>query len=140
MSNSSTPSTINLTNFTVWDATNILEVVPRYCHDWWKDHFDTLALPLPFLDVNKVLEMTQDHFEQLPMGAMLLPGPVVTGQVEDNPLLNQILAVRACIQHLSNALASMLEEKIQMAAVAASTMSQLEGPIGELEEVLSNFH
>ncbi|KAG2074976.1 hypothetical protein BDR04DRAFT_1115424 [Suillus decipiens] len=174
MSDSSTPSTIHLTDFTVWDATNVLEyttshfaaiwidcdrshvpptpaykasfvqhlqweadcslhnpelssnhrVVPRYSHDWWKYCFDTLALPLPFLDVNKVLEMTQDHFEQLPMRAMLLPGTVVTSQVEGDPLLNQILAVRAHMQHLGNTLASMLEEKIQMAAAATSTMSQ----------------
>ncbi|KAG2030729.1 hypothetical protein BDR03DRAFT_986902 [Suillus americanus] len=165
MSDCSTPSTIDLTNFTVWDATNpsglpVTEatclqcrltkpalsgtfngrqiVIPRYSHNWWKDRFDTLALPLPFLDVNEVLEMTQDHFEQLPMGAVLVPGPVVTGQVEGDPLLNQILAVRACIQHLGDTLASVLEEKIQMAAAAASTMSQLEGPMSELEEALSN--
>lgn len=34
-------------------------------HDWWKDCFDTLGFPLPFLDVNEVMDMIHDHFEQL---------------------------------------------------------------------------
>ncbi|KAG1776219.1 hypothetical protein EV702DRAFT_1198538 [Suillus placidus] len=113
-------------------------VVLNYSYDWWKDHFDTLGFVLPFLDVDEVLEMTQDHFEQLPMGAMLVLGPAVTGQVEGDALLNQILAVRARIQHLGKTLASMLEEKTQKAAAAASTMSQLEGPMDELEDALLN--
>ncbi|KAG1767880.1 hypothetical protein EV702DRAFT_1050213 [Suillus placidus] len=113
-------------------------VVLNYSYDWWKDHFDTLGFVLPFLDVDEVLEMTQDHFEQLPMGAMLVPSPAVTGQVEGDALLNQILAVRAHIQHLGKTLASMLEEKTQKAAAAASTMSQLEGPMDELEDALLN--
>ncbi|KAG1820934.1 uncharacterized protein BJ212DRAFT_1297412 [Suillus subaureus] len=103
-------------------------VVPNYSHNWWKDCFDTLGLLLPFLDVNEVMDMTHDHFEQLPMGAMLVPGPVVTGQVEGEPLLNQIMAVKAHIQHLSKSLESMLEEKIQKAVEATATMSNLRGP------------
>ncbi|KAG2068610.1 hypothetical protein BDR04DRAFT_1119598 [Suillus decipiens] len=154
MSNSSTLSTHDITNFTIWDTTNILEYTascfamiwiacdrshvpqtPAYkacfssSHDWWKDQFDTLGFPLPFLDVNEVMDMVQDHFEQLPMGAMLLLGPVVTGQVKGNPLLNQILVVMACMKHLGKSLTSLLEEKIRMAAEAAKTMSQLEGPM-----------
>ncbi|KAG2067441.1 hypothetical protein BDR04DRAFT_1159147 [Suillus decipiens] len=112
-------------------------VVDRYSHDWWKDWFDTLGFPLPFLDVNEVMDMVEDHFEQLPMGAMLSPGPAVTSQVKGDPLLNQILAVMACMKHLGKSLTSLLEEKTRMAAEAAKTMSQLEGPMGELEEVLS---
>ncbi|KAG1884019.1 hypothetical protein F4604DRAFT_1919839 [Suillus subluteus] len=111
-------------------------VVLKYAHDWWKDRFDTLGFALPSLDVNEVLDMMADHFEQLPMGAMLLPGPAVAGQVEGDPLLNQILAVKACVQHLSDSLEKMLQEKIMMAAAAASSMSELEGPMDELEEVL----
>ncbi|KAG2065477.1 hypothetical protein BDR04DRAFT_1161398 [Suillus decipiens] len=42
------------------------------------DWFDTLCFPLPLLDANEVMDMVQGHFEQLPMGAMLLLGPVVT--------------------------------------------------------------
>ncbi|KAG1854606.1 hypothetical protein F4604DRAFT_1685974 [Suillus subluteus] len=102
----------------------------------WKDHFDTLGFALPSLDVNEVLDMMADHFEQLPMGAMLLPGPAVTGQVEGDPLLNQILAVKACVQHLGDSLERMLQEKTMMAAAAASSMSELEGPMDQLEEAL----
>ncbi|KAG2062678.1 hypothetical protein BDR04DRAFT_1164791 [Suillus decipiens] len=40
-------------------------VVSRYSHDWWKDRFDTLGFPLPFLDVDEVMDMVEDHFEQL---------------------------------------------------------------------------
>ncbi|KAG1888831.1 hypothetical protein F4604DRAFT_1915894 [Suillus subluteus] len=111
-------------------------VVLKYAHDWWKGRFDTLGFPLPSLDVNEVLDMMVDHFEQLPMGAMLLPSPAVASQVDDDPLLNQILAVKARIQHLSDSLERMLQEKTMMAAAAASTMSQLEGPMDELEEAL----
>ncbi|KAG1838774.1 hypothetical protein F4604DRAFT_1941158 [Suillus subluteus] len=111
-------------------------VVTNYAHDWWKDRFDTLQFPLPFLDVNEVMDMTHDHFEQLPMGAMLVPGPVITGQVEGDPLLNQILALKARIQHLGKSLASLLEEKTKAATVAASTMADLEGPMDQLEEAL----
>ncbi|KAG1837769.1 hypothetical protein F4604DRAFT_1692091 [Suillus subluteus] len=111
-------------------------VVLKYAHDWWKDHFDTLGFALPSLDVNEVLDMMADHFEQLPMGAMLLPGPAVAGQVEGDPFLNQILAVKARVQHLGDSLERMLQEKTMMAAAAASSMSELEGPMDELEEVL----
>ncbi|KAG2747991.1 hypothetical protein P692DRAFT_201806195 [Suillus brevipes Sb2] len=55
-------------------------------HDWWKDRFDTLGLALPSLNVNKVMDMTIDHFEQLPLGAMLLPGPIVTNEEEESEL------------------------------------------------------
>ncbi|KAG2365827.1 hypothetical protein BDR07DRAFT_1374021 [Suillus spraguei] len=108
-------------------------VVTNYAHDWWKDCFDTLQFPLPFLDINEVMDMTQDHFEQLPMGAILVPGPVVTSQVEGDPLLNQILAVKARIQHLGESLASLLEEKTK---AAASNMADLKGPMDQLEEAL----
>lgn len=40
-------------------------VVANYPHDWWKDRFDTLGFPLPFIDINEVMEMTHDHFDQL---------------------------------------------------------------------------
>ncbi|KAG1887202.1 hypothetical protein F4604DRAFT_1675213 [Suillus subluteus] len=112
------------------------KVVLKYAHDWWKDCFDTLGFTLPSLDVNEVLDMMADHFEQLPMGAMLLPSPAVAGQVEGDPLLNQILAVKARIQHLGNSLEKMLQEKTMMATAAASSMSELEGPMDELEEAL----
>ncbi|KAG1868315.1 hypothetical protein DFJ58DRAFT_723571 [Suillus subalutaceus] len=111
-------------------------VVLKYAHDWWKDRFDTLGFTLPSLDVNEVLDMMADHFEQLPMGAMLLPGPAVAGQVEGDPLLNQILAVKARVQHLGNSLERMLQEKTMKAAAAATTMSELEGPMDQLEEAL----
>ncbi|KAG1849775.1 hypothetical protein F4604DRAFT_1687361 [Suillus subluteus] len=111
-------------------------VVLKYAHDWWKDHFDTLGFALPSLDVNEVLDMMADHFEQLPMGAMLLPGPAVAGQVEGDPLLNQILAVKARVQHLGDSLEKMLQEKTMMAAAATSSMSELEGSMDELEEAL----
>ncbi|KAG1866109.1 hypothetical protein F4604DRAFT_1928111 [Suillus subluteus] len=111
-------------------------VVLKYAHDWWKDRFDTLGFALPSLDVNEVLDMMADHFEQLPMGAMLLPGPAVAGQVEGDPLLNQILAVKACVQHLGDSLERMLQEKTMMAVAAASSMSKLEGPMDQLEEAL----
>jgi hypothetical protein len=73
------------------------------------------------------------------MGARLALGPEVTGQVEGEPL-NQIIAVKACMQHHCESLAKMLEEKIQITVAAASTMSQLEGPMDELEKVLLNSH
>ncbi|KAG1872207.1 hypothetical protein F4604DRAFT_1925812 [Suillus subluteus] len=111
-------------------------VVLKYAHDWWKDRFDTLGFALPSLDVNEVLDMMADHFEQLPMGAMLLPGPAVAGQVEGDPLFNQILAVKAHVQHLGDSLEKMLQETTMMAAAAASSMSELEGPMDELEEAL----
>ncbi|KAG1880164.1 hypothetical protein F4604DRAFT_1922843 [Suillus subluteus] len=111
-------------------------VVLKYAHDWWKDRFDTLGFTLLSLDVNEVLDMMADHFEQLPMGAMLLPSPAVTSQVEGDPLLNQILAVKARVQHLSDSLERMLQEKTMMAAAAASSMSKLEGPMDQLEEAL----
>ncbi|KAG1783200.1 hypothetical protein EV702DRAFT_1191632 [Suillus placidus] len=96
-------------------------VVTNYAHDWWKDRFDILGFALPSLNVNEVIDMAIDHFEQLPLGAMLLPGPVVADRFDGAPLLNQILA-----------------EKIKMAAEAASIMSQHEGPMDELEEALLN--
>ncbi|KAG2073227.1 hypothetical protein BDR04DRAFT_1116395 [Suillus decipiens] len=109
------------------------------------DWFDTLGFPLPFLDVNEVMDMVQDHFEQLPMGEMLSPGPVVTGQVKGDPLLNQILAVMACMKHLGKSLTSLLEEKTRIAAEAAKTMSQLKGPMvmynaRYLAQVLTNAY
>ncbi|KAG1844235.1 hypothetical protein F4604DRAFT_1937647 [Suillus subluteus] len=111
-------------------------VVLKYAHDWWKDCFNTLGFALLSLDVNEVLDMMADHFEQLPMGAMLLPGPAVAGQVEGDPLLNKILAVKARIQHLGNSLERMLQEKTMMAVAATSSMSELEGPMDQLEEAL----
>ncbi|KAG1732466.1 hypothetical protein EDD22DRAFT_960365 [Suillus occidentalis] len=113
-------------------------VVANYAHDWWKDHFDVLQLSLPSIDVSKVMDMTIDHFDQLPLGAMLQPSPTVTSQVDGKPCLNQILAVKACVQHLSKSLTKMLEEKIQMATDAADAISKLEGPMSELEEALLN--
>ncbi|KAG2098275.1 uncharacterized protein F5147DRAFT_777770 [Suillus discolor] len=88
--------------------------------------------------MHEVIEMTQDHFEQPPMGAILVLGPAVTDQVEGNALFNQIVAVRAHLQHLSEAMAFLLEQKTQIAAAAVSTLSQLDAPIAELEEALSN--
>ncbi|KAG2739741.1 hypothetical protein P692DRAFT_20881766 [Suillus brevipes Sb2] len=113
-------------------------VVPNYAHDWWKDRFDILRLPLPSIDVSEVMDMTVDHFDQLPMGAMLQPGPTVAGQIDGKPCLNQILAVKARVQHLGESLTKMLEEKIQMAANAADAISKLEGPMCELEEAILN--
>ncbi|KAG1887849.1 hypothetical protein F4604DRAFT_1916680 [Suillus subluteus] len=115
-------------------------VVLKYAHDWWKDRFDTLGFALPSLDVNEVLDMMADHFEQLPMGAMLLPGPAVAGQVEGDPLLNQILAVKAHVQHLGDSLEKMLQEKTMMVVATTSSMSELEGPMDELEEALLTSH
>ncbi|KAG2067589.1 hypothetical protein BDR04DRAFT_1158933 [Suillus decipiens] len=135
MSDSSTPSTIDLTDFTVWDATNVLEYATSHFAAIWIACDQSHVPPMPAYKASFVQHL---QWEADPMGAMLLPCPVVTGQVEGDPLLNQILAVRVHIQHLSDALASMLEEKIQMATMAALTMSQLEGPMGELEEALSN--
>ncbi|KAG1852525.1 hypothetical protein F4604DRAFT_1686628 [Suillus subluteus] len=119
---------------------SIHRVIPNYRHDWWKDYFDTLGLEMPALNVREVMEMAQDHFEQLvghfslscwtsihancqPMGAMLAPSPAVTGQVDGDALFNQIVAVRAHLQHLGEAMASLLEQKTQIAAEATSTMS-----------------
>lgn len=98
--------------------------------------------------------MTVDHFEQLvshlslmlgfylfsfvATGAMLVPSPVVGEQYHGAPLLNQILAVRAHVQHLGDSLARMLQEKTKMAVEATSIMFQHEGPMDELEEVLLN--
>ncbi|KAG0692658.1 hypothetical protein DFH29DRAFT_1008279 [Suillus ampliporus] len=113
-------------------------VVRNYSHDWWKDRFDRLGFGLPALNIDEVFNMTKDHFEQLPMGAMLVPGPVVTSQAQGDALFNQIVAVRAHLQHLGEAMASLLEEKTQIAATVVSTMSQLEAPIDEVEEALLN--
>ncbi|KAG2095120.1 uncharacterized protein F5147DRAFT_778815 [Suillus discolor] len=116
----------------------INQVVPNYRYNWWKDRFDRLRLDLLDLNIHEVMEMTQDHFEQLPMGAMLVPGPVVTGQVDGDALFNQIVAVRAHLKHLGDAMGALLDQKTQVATAAASTMSQLEGPIADLEEALLN--
>ncbi|KAG1807072.1 hypothetical protein EV424DRAFT_1544016 [Suillus variegatus] len=113
-------------------------VVSNYRYDWWKDRFELLGLELPVLNMQEVMEMTQDHFEQLPMGAMLVPGPEVTGQVEGDALFNQIVAVRAHLQHLGEEMASLLEQKNQIVTGAMSTMRELEAPIAELEEALVN--
>lgn len=43
----------------------INRVVPNYWYNWWKDRFDWLGLDLPVLNIHEVMEMTQDHFEQL---------------------------------------------------------------------------
>lgn len=72
------------------------------------------------------------------MGAMLVPGPEVTGQVEGDALFNQIVAVRAHLHHLGEAMASLLEQKNQIVTGAMSTMTQLEVPIAELEQALVN--
>ncbi|KAG1766491.1 hypothetical protein EV702DRAFT_1204104 [Suillus placidus] len=71
------------------------QVVTNYTHDWWKDRFDMLGFALPSLNVNEVMDMAIDYFEQLPLGAMLLPGPVIADRFDGAPLLNQILAVKA---------------------------------------------
>ncbi|KAG1726508.1 uncharacterized protein EDB91DRAFT_1254282 [Suillus paluster] len=115
-------------------------VIHNYSHHWWKDHFDRLGFELPMLTIQEVMEMTREHFEQLPIGAMLMPGPAVTGQVDSDALFNQIVVVRAHLRHLSEAMASLLEQKTQIAAVAASTISQLEVPIDEVEQALINSH
>ncbi|KAG2057629.1 hypothetical protein BDR06DRAFT_1036823 [Suillus hirtellus] len=115
-------------------------VVPNYCYDWWKDHFNQLGLDLPVLNVHEIMEMTQDHFEQLLMGTMLVPDLAVTGQVDGNALFNQIMVVRTHLQHLGKAMSSLLEQKHQITAAAAYTMSQLEAPITELQQQLLNSH
>ncbi|KAG1718273.1 uncharacterized protein EDB91DRAFT_1090173 [Suillus paluster] len=81
-------------------------VVRNYSHDWWKDRFDRLGFELPMLTI------------QEPIGAMLMPGPAVTGQVDGDALFNQIVAVRAHLRHLGEAMASLLEQKTQIAAAA----------------------
>ncbi|KAG1797141.1 uncharacterized protein HD556DRAFT_1441296 [Suillus plorans] len=113
-------------------------VVPNYPYDWWKDHFDHLSFELLVLNLQEVMEMTHDHFEQLPLGAILEPGPAVTGQVDGEALFNQIVAARAHLQHLGESMASLLEQKAGLPLQPQSTMSQLEGPIAELEEELLN--
>lgn len=72
------------------------------------------------------------------MGAMLVPGPVVTGRAEGDPLLTQILALKARMQHFGDALSCMLDDKIKLAAEASSSMANLEGPMDQLEEALLN--
>jgi hypothetical protein len=72
------------------------------------------------------------------MGAMLMPGPTVTGQVDGDALFNQIVAVRTHLQHLGEAMASLLDQKTQVAAKAMSTMLQLDAPIAEVAEALLN--
>jgi hypothetical protein len=72
------------------------------------------------------------------MGAMLVPGPTVTGQVDGDALFNQMVAVRAHLQHLGEAMSSLLDQKTQVAAEAMSTMSQLDAPIAEVAEALLN--
>ncbi|KAG1889746.1 uncharacterized protein F5891DRAFT_987241 [Suillus fuscotomentosus] len=100
-------------------------VVANYRYDWWKDRFDWLGLELPVLNMHEVMEMTQDHFEQL---------------VDSDALFNQIVAVRAHLQHLGETMASLLEQKNQISATAVSTMSQLKAPIMKLEEALLDSH
>ncbi|KAG1721468.1 uncharacterized protein EDB91DRAFT_1088432 [Suillus paluster] len=104
------------------------QVVCNYPHDWWKDHFNRLGFKLPILTI------------QEPIGAILMPGPTVTGQVNGDPLFNQIVAVRAHLQHLGEAMASLLEQKIQIAAAATSTISQLEVLIDEVKQALIHSH
>jgi hypothetical protein len=72
------------------------------------------------------------------MGAMLVLGPAVTEQVDGDALFNQIVAVRAHLQHLSEAMLSLLDQKTQVAAEAMSTMLQLDTPIAEVVEALLN--
>lgn len=72
------------------------------------------------------------------MGTMLVPGPVITNQVESDPLFNQIVAVRAHLLALGQAMEDLLEEKTRIAAAAAATMTQLEAPIDEVEQALVN--
>ncbi|KAG1819026.1 uncharacterized protein BJ212DRAFT_1479153 [Suillus subaureus] len=81
---------------------------------------------------SEVMEMTRDHFEQLLMGTMLLPGPVITDQADGDALVNPIVAVRAHLQQLSDTLSCLLEEKTQVATVAAATMARLEALMDEL--------
>ncbi|KAG1724560.1 uncharacterized protein EDB91DRAFT_1087413, partial [Suillus paluster] len=86
-------------------------VVRNYSHDWWKDRFDRLGFELPMLTIQ---------------------------EVDGDALFNQIVAVRAHLRHLGEAMASLLEQKTQIAAAAASTISQLEAPIDEVEQALIN--
>ncbi|KAG1814381.1 uncharacterized protein BJ212DRAFT_1300676 [Suillus subaureus] len=95
-----------------------------------------LGFELLLLDLQEVMEMTRDHFEQLPMGTMLLPGPVITDQADGDALVNQIVVVRAHLQQLSDALSCLLEEKTQVATVAAATMARLEALMDELLDSL----
>jgi hypothetical protein len=69
---------------------------------------------------------------------MLVLGPVVTSRVDGDPLLTQIQALKAHVQHLGDALVCMLDEKIKLAAEAATSMADLEGPMDQLEEALMN--
>ncbi|KAG2132111.1 hypothetical protein DEU56DRAFT_757444 [Suillus clintonianus] len=107
-------------------------LVRNYQHDWWKDRFDKLGFQLPMLNLHEVMEMVCYHFEQLPMGTMLLAGPQITGQVDGDALCNQFLAVKTHLERLGTAMAVMLEHKTQAASAAAATMAELEAPMEEL--------
>ncbi|KAG2082110.1 hypothetical protein BD769DRAFT_1683394 [Suillus cothurnatus] len=117
-------------------------VTPEQLHDEFitycspNDPKLSLGLELLILNVREVMEMTQDNWS--PMGAMLVPGPTVTGQVDGDALFNQMVAVRAHLQHLGEAMSSLLDQKTQVAAEAMSTMSQLDAPIAEVAEALLN--
>ncbi|KAG0695460.1 hypothetical protein DFH29DRAFT_1005436 [Suillus ampliporus] len=47
-----------------------------------------LGFGLSVLTIDEVMDMTWNHFEQLPMGAMLVLGPMVTGQADSDALFN----------------------------------------------------
>ncbi|KAG2085887.1 uncharacterized protein F5147DRAFT_781846 [Suillus discolor] len=99
------------------DAACQYRVVPRYHHCWWTTafHFQNIQMPLQF-SVAEVKALAAAHFKQ--WASLLIP-ELITHPRKDDPLLQQLHALRTEVARLGLDLGQMLVNEVYDAMAAS---------------------
>ncbi|KAG1854307.1 hypothetical protein C8R48DRAFT_776694 [Suillus tomentosus] len=119
------------------DAARHYRVVPRYRHSWWTTafHFQNIQMPLRF-SVAEVKQLAAAHFKQRPALGLLIPEPI-THPRKDDPLLQQLHALRSEVARLGLDLGQMLVSKLEATGAAVDAMNRLEQPLDEVYDAMA---
>ncbi|KAG1797830.1 uncharacterized protein HD556DRAFT_1440790 [Suillus plorans] len=112
-------------------------LVAHYQYCWWKDRFD--ILPFEMLDrvqLQDVMELTLEHFQQLPAGHLLLPD-MRTHKANPDPLLSNLWVIKDDLEQLGTKLNYWLSAKMKDGSAALEAMTTLEGPVDDLHDAMA---
>ncbi|KAG2108201.1 uncharacterized protein F5147DRAFT_773782 [Suillus discolor] len=83
----------------------------------------------------EVKELVEEHFNQVPMGHLLIPKLPQMPTVSD-PLLHQVHCIRENMQRLEEGLQSMLLTKVEEGDPAVDALTWLEGLVDEVMDAM----
>ncbi|KAG1891919.1 uncharacterized protein F5891DRAFT_1197207 [Suillus fuscotomentosus] len=112
-------------------------LVAHYQYCWWKDWFDLLPFEMPdCVQLQDVMELTVEHFQQLPVGLLLLPD-MHAHKADPDPLLSNLWVIKDDLEQLGTKLNYWLSAKMKDGSAALEAMATLEGPVDDLHDAMA---